>query len=52
MKKGFGCLMVICFVILAYAFFVMWRGSSSLGVGTGSIGDRSGVLPEAAVLPA
>jgi hypothetical protein len=51
MKKAFGCLMVICFVILAYVFFVMWRGASPLGVGTGSIGGRSSARPEAGSTP-
>ena len=45
MKKAFGCLMVIGFVILAYVFFVMWRGASPLGVGTGSISERRSARP-------
>jgi hypothetical protein len=51
MKKAFGCLMVIGFVILAYVFFVMWRGASPLGVGTGSIGGHSSARPEAGSTP-
>lgn len=41
MKKAFGCLMVIGFLILAYFFFLQWRKTSEWGVGTGSIGGRS-----------
>ena len=51
MKKAFGCLMVIGFVILAYVFFLMWRGTSSLGTGTGSIGGRSGARTEVGSTP-
>ena len=53
MKKAFGCLMVICFLILAYVFFIRWRNTSSLGTGTGSISGRvssllgKGSTPEA-----
>jgi hypothetical protein len=43
--------MVIGFVILAYVFFVMWRGTSPLGVGTGSIGGRSSERPKAGSTP-
>jgi len=41
MKRAFGCLMGIGFLILAYIFFLMWRGTNPLGVGTGNIGGRS-----------
>ena len=33
--------MMIGFLVLAYFFFVTWRGARPLGVGTGSIGGRS-----------
>lgn len=33
--------MVIGFLVLAYLFFVVWRGAIPWGVGTGSIGGRS-----------
>jgi hypothetical protein len=46
MKKAFGCLMVIVFLILAYVFFVLWRRASPLGVGTGSIGRRLGAISD------
>ncbi len=51
MKKAFGCLIVICFVVLAFLFFIKWRGTSSLGSGTGNIGGRSGALPETGSTP-
>jgi hypothetical protein len=51
MRKAFGCLMVIGFLILAYVFFVMWRGASPLGVGTGNIGGRTSARPEAGSTP-
>jgi len=41
MRKTFGCLMMIVFLALAYLFFLAWRNTGSLGVGTGSIGGSS-----------
>ncbi len=34
--------MMIGFLILAYVFFLAWRNTNSMGVGTGSISGRSG----------
>ena len=45
MRKLFGCLMVIVFLVLAYFFFLAWRGTKPLGMGTGNIGGRSGAAP-------
>ena len=41
MKKAFGCLMGIGFLILACVFFLSWRGMQPLGVETGNISERS-----------
>lgn len=45
MKKAFGCLMMIVFLILAYFFFQSWRGIKSWGVGTGNISGPSSSAP-------
>ena len=41
MKKAFGCLTMMVFLVLAYFFFLAWRGTGSLGVGSGNIGGQS-----------
>ena len=52
MRKVFGCLMTIGFLVLMYVFFLAWRGTRPAGVGTGNIGGRSSSATGARSTPA
>jgi hypothetical protein len=46
MKKLFGAIVLLLFLVGAYLFVKSWKGTAPWGVGTGSLAHRAGTSPE------